>query len=75
LGDCYAWVAIDPKFKLVLAFVCGPRASENAMELIRQLREATFPNVRFQLTTDGPEAYIAVVDEMLLNRCDPQVIK
>jgi transposase-like protein/IS1 family transposase len=76
IGDCYNWVAIDRPTKLVLAFVCGRRTGENAMALVRKLRNATSPAVRFQLTTDGLQAYIAAVDEMLLDRCDyAQLVK
>lgn len=76
IGDCYNWVAIDRPTKLVLAFVVGRRSGENAMDLARKVRRATSPDVRFQLTTDGLQAYIAAVDEMLLDRCDfAQLIK
>jgi transposase-like protein/IS1 family transposase len=76
IGDCYNWVAIDRPTKLVLAFLCGRRTNENAMELARKVRRATSPDVRFQLTTDGLQAYIAAVDEMLLDRCDyAQLVK
>ena len=76
IGDCYNWVAIDRPTKLVLAFLCGRRTNENAMELARKVRLATSPDVRFQLTTDGLQAYIAAVDEMLMDRCDyAQLVK
>ncbi|MGD0499330.1 MAG: IS1 family transposase [Bryobacteraceae bacterium] len=76
IGDCYNWVAIERNTKLVLAFVCGRRTLDNAMELARKVRRATSPDVRFQLTTDGLKAYIPAVDEMLLDRCDfAQLIK
>jgi transposase-like protein/IS1 family transposase len=76
IGDCYNWVAIDRPTKLVLAFVVGRRTSANAMELCRKVRNASSPDVRFQLTTDGLQAYIAAVDEMLLDRCDfAQLVK
>jgi len=75
-GDNYNWVAIDRPTKLVCAFVCGKRTGENAMELCRQIRRATNPAVRFQLTSDGLQAYIAAVDEFLLDRCDyAQLVK
>jgi IS1 family transposase len=62
--------------KLVLAFVVGRRTSANAMGLMRKVRRATSPDVRFQLTTDGLKAYIAAVDEFLMDRCDyAQIIK
>ncbi len=76
LGDCYTWVAIERNSKLVLASVTGKRSAENAMELMRKVRRATSPDVRFQLTTDGFPAYPAAVDEMLGDRCDyAQLIK
>ncbi len=62
IGDCYNWVAIDRPTKLVLAFVCGRRTGENAMELARKVRRASSPAVRFQLTTDGLQSYIAGCD-------------
>ena len=54
----------------MLAFVCGKRSQENALELAYKVRRATSPKVRFQLTTDGLRAYIAAVDAMLVDRCD-----
>jgi transposase-like protein/IS1 family transposase len=76
IGDCYNWVAMDRPRKLVLAFVCGRRTGANAMELMRKVRRATSPDVRFQLTTDGLAAYIPAVDEFLMDRCDyAQLVK
>ena len=76
IGDCYNWVAIDRATKLVVAFVCGRRTGANAMELARKVRRATSKDVRFQLTTDGLQSYIAAVDEMLSDRCDyAQLVK
>jgi IS1 family transposase len=70
LGDCYTWVAMDRKTKLVLAFVVGRRTADCAMLLMGRLRLATNPNTRFQLTTDGLHSYVAAVDEFLLDRCE-----
>jgi transposase-like protein/IS1 family transposase len=76
IGDCYNWVAIDRPTKLVLAFVCGRRTAANAMELMRKVRRATSPAIRFQLTTDGLQSYIPAVDEFLMDRCDyAQLVK
>lgn len=76
LGDCYTWVAIDRYTKLVLCFVVGRRTQACAMDLMMQLRRATDPNTRFQLTTDGFPAYIPAVDEFLMDRCDyGQIVK
>lgn len=70
LGDCYTWVAMDRKFKLVLAFAVGRRTLDNAMLLMGRLRFATCAETRFQLSTDGLESYKAAVDEFLGDRCD-----
>jgi len=76
IGDNYNWVAIDRATKLVCAFVVGRRTSDNAMELCRKIRQATNPDVRFQLTSDGLQAYIAAVDLYLWDRCDfAQLVK
>lgn len=60
IGDCYTWVAIERHTKLVLAFVVGRRTSANAMDLMRKVRRATSPAVRFQLSTDGLISYISL---------------
>lgn len=76
MGDCNNWVAIDRPTNMVLAFVCGKRTGEDAMELARKVLRVTYPDVRFQLTTDGLQSYIAAVDEMPRDRCDfAQVVK
>lgn len=76
LGDSYTWVAIEARTKLVLAFVVGKRTSKDAIEFTRKLRRATSAKQRFQLTTDGLQAYIPAVDLNLSDRCDfAQLIK
>ncbi len=76
LGDSYTWVAIEARTKLVLAFVVGKRTSKDAIEFTRKLRRATSAAQRFQLTTDGLQAYIPAVDLNLSDRCDfAQLIK
>jgi transposase-like protein/IS1 family transposase len=76
IGDCYTWVAMERHSKVVLAFVVGRRTGANAMELMRKVRIATSPDVRFQLSTDGLQSYIAAVDEFLMDRCDyAQLVK
>lgn len=70
IGDCYTWVAMDRKTKLVLAFVVGRRTLDCASLLMGRLRLATDAGTRFQLTTDGLQSYIPAVDEFLLDRCD-----
>lgn len=78
IGDCYTWVALEARSKLVLAYVVGRRTAANAMELMRKLRKATVGkhDNRFQLTTDGLASYVPAVDEMLSDRVDfAQLIK
>lgn len=76
LGDSYTWVGIEARTKLVLAFVVGKRTSKDAIEFTRKLRRATSATQRFQLTTDGLQAYIPAVDLNLSDRCDfAQLIK
>ncbi len=76
LGDSYTWVAIEARTKLVVAFVVGKRSSKDAFEFTRKLRRATSPTQRFQLSTDGLQAYIPAVDYHLSDRCDyAQLIK
>jgi transposase-like protein/IS1 family transposase len=76
LGDSYTWVAIEARTKLVLTFVVGKRSAKDAFEFTRKLRRATSATQRFQLTTDGLQAYIAAVQTNLYDRCDyAQLIK
>ncbi len=76
LGDSYCWVAIEARTKLVLTFVVGKRTGRDAIEFTRKLRRATSATKRFQLTTDGLQAYIPAVDLNLSDRCDfAQLIK
>jgi IS1 family transposase len=75
IGDCYIWIALETNTKLVLSYSVGRRALAHAMDLMLKLRRATSEN-RFQLTTDGLNAYVAAVDEMLGDRVDfAQLIK
>jgi hypothetical protein len=54
----------------------GSPHARKAVELMFEVRRATSPDSRFQLTTDGNKSYLAAVDEMLLDRCDfAQLIK
>lgn len=76
LGDCYTWVAMDRNLKIILAFAVGRRTLANAQLLMGRLRFATCAKTRFQLSTDGLEAYKAAVDEFVGDRCDfAQLVK
>jgi|SRR5579884_1958192 len=70
IGDSYCWVAIEARTKLVLAYEAGRRTLTHAMNLMRKLRTATAEGRRFQLTTDGLNAYPTAVDEILADRVD-----
>ena len=59
-----------------MAFVCGRRTAANALETRGEGALREFPDVRFQLTTDGLQSYIGAVDEVLADRCDyAQLVK
>jgi len=76
LNAILALVAIEAKTKLVLTFVVGKRTGRDAIEFTEKLRRATSASKRFQLTTDGLQAYIPAVDLNLSDRCDfAQLIK
>jgi transposase-like protein/IS1 family transposase len=76
IGDVWTWVAIERNTKIVLAFSVGRRTLDEAFRLCLRLRRATSPHLRFQLTSDGLQAYRTAVDEMLADRCDfAQLIK
>lgn len=76
MGDSYTWVAIEARTKLVLTFLVGKRTRNDAYEFTGKLRRATSATKRFQLTTDGLQAYIPAIDLNLSDRCDyAQLIK
>ena len=60
LGDQYAYVALDPRSKLVLAHVVGRREPRTTCELIRQVR--TRVRGRIELFTDGFKEYVTAVE-------------
>jgi len=75
IGDCYTWIALDRKSKLVLAYSVGRRTNRQAMDLMYKLRLATSDD-RFQLSTDGLMSYVIAVDEILGDRVDfAQLVK
>src|SRR5581483_3638847 len=75
-GDCYPWVAIEARTKVVLDFHTGRRTNADAFEFARKLRRAKASDSRFQLTTDGLACYLPAVDEYISERVDfPQLIK
>jgi len=75
IGDAYTFVAIERDTKLVLAFHLGRRDQPSTQTFIGKLRNAT-ADARFQLTTDGFQAYPSAIDYALIDRCDyAQLVK
>jgi transposase-like protein/IS1 family transposase len=76
IGDAWTWVAIERHTKLVLSYELGKRTVTSASSFMRKLAEATSPDQRFQLTTDGLAAYNYAVGNELEGRVDyAQLIK
>jgi len=76
VGDAWCFVAIERHTKLVLAFELGKRTVTSATRFITKLATATDPGRRFQLTTDGLNAYPYPIGNILGDRVDyAQLIK
>jgi transposase-like protein/IS1 family transposase len=74
LGDAYTFVALERESKLVVAWHLGRRSVRDTVEFTEKLYEATAG--RFQLTTDGFNAYPDAVTYSLGTRVDfAQLIK
>ena len=74
VGDQYAYVALDPRSKLVLAHVVGKRELRTTRELIRQIRSRV--KGRIELFTDGFVEYPEAVNFYFGRAIDyAQVIK
>ena len=63
LGDAYTWIALERETKLALSWHLGRRTSEDASLFLEKTATAT--KGRFQLTSDGFNAYPAAVEEHL----------
>lgn len=75
-GDARCFIGIERETKLVLAFELGKRTVTSATKFITKLANATDPERRFQLTTDGCNAYPFPVGNILGDRVDyAQLIK
>lgn len=75
IGDAYCFVAMERTTKLVLAFHLGRRNRVDTEAFLGKLRYAT-SDQRFQLSTDGFNAYPPSVGLMLQDRVDyAQIIK
>jgi transposase-like protein/IS1 family transposase len=74
LGDAYTFVAIERNTKLVIAWHLGRRTSRDTVAFTEKLYNAT--SGRFQLTTDGFNAYPDAVTYSLGTRVDfAQLVK
>lgn len=75
VGDAYCFVAMERTTKLVLAFHLGRRSRVDTEAFLNKLRYATSDR-RFQLSTDGFQAYAPAVGLTLQDRVDyAQIIK
>ena len=74
LGDSWTFVAIDRNTKLVVAHQVGPRDSQTCLLFLGRVKRATVG--RFQLSSDGLQAYTLTVPFTLGSRVDfAQLIK
>lgn len=60
-GDTWTWTAIDADSKLIISYLVGGRDAEYAVEFIQDLADRMAN--RFQLTSDGLNAYIGAVED------------
>jgi len=71
-GDVWTWVAIDADTKLVPSWLVGERNLSDAYHFIADLRSRL--NGRIQLTTDGLNLYLTVVDSLMRGKVDYAVL-
>ena len=75
IGDAYAFIALERRTKLVLAWHLGKRNTENTTQFIRKLRNAT-ADAPFELCTDAFGSYVPAIAEVLYDRANySQVVK
>jgi IS1 family transposase len=73
-GDVWTWTAIDADTKLIISYLVGGRDAEYAVEFIQDLADRV--STRFQLTSDGLNAYIGAVEDAFGDDIDfAQLIK
>ncbi len=76
IGDAWIFVGMERGTKLVLAYELGKRTISSATRFMHKLADATDPSKRFQLTTDGLNAYNYAVGTVLGDRVDySQLVK
>lgn len=59
-GDAWIWIAFAPLWRLVVAFVVGPRTQEQADLLLRRVRQVSDPTIPF-FTSDQFAEYPAAL--------------
>lgn len=67
VGDAYCFIAIDRDTRLILAWHLGKRDMPSTCQFIWKVREATSSR-RFQISTDGFEAYEHAIEIGLSDR-------
>jgi IS1 family transposase len=73
-GDTWTWTALDADSKLIISYLVGGRDAEYAVEFIQDLANRVAN--RFQLTSDGYNAYIGAVEDAFGDDIDfAQLIK
>ncbi|HEX4694831.1 helix-turn-helix domain-containing protein [Sphingomonas sp.] len=60
-GDTWTWTALDADSKMILSYLVGGRDAEYAVAFIQDLADRVVN--RFQLTSDGLNAYIGAVED------------
>jgi IS1 family transposase len=76
IGDAWTFIAIERHTKIVLAYEVGKRTVSSATRFITKLAAATDMEQRWQLTTDGLNAYPFPVGNILGDRVDyAQLVK
>jgi transposase-like protein/IS1 family transposase len=65
IGDAWIFVGIERNTKLVLAFELGNRTVKSATRFMHKIATATDPAQKFQLTTDGLQAYSIAIGNVL----------
>jgi transposase-like protein/IS1 family transposase len=70
VGDAWCFIGIERHTKIVLAYHLGKRTVSSATLFIEKLATATDENVRFQLSTDGLNAYPFPIGNILGDRVD-----
>lgn len=73
-GDCYTWIALDARTKLVPSYRVAKRSTEDAKAFARDLRARVVG--RPQITSDGHKAYLEALEEAFGAKVDyAQVLK